>query len=272
MDTIKRAGQFFESNGRDIDKALFEYHFGGAPMEQLLDVLSRYQNPDGGFGRALEPDLKAPDSNPFATELALLICIQAGVPRTHELLRRTVEYLESSQDEDGSWRFTPGVYEHEMAPWFRGWEWPALNPSCTIAGHLKELGLGSEKLHSRVAALFSRLARPQALLQDDYYTTRPYAYYFLPEWEHPQRELYVSGVLWWLIRQHAEGRGVFFDFIRNRHTYTGTLIPKEVIEEGLDAVGRGQAEDGGWPTPYDAHWRGWTTVENLLVLRQFGKL
>jgi hypothetical protein len=31
-----------------------------------------------------------------------------------------------------------------------------------------------------------------------------------------------------------------------------------------------QGEDGGWPTPYDANWRGRATIQNLLMLRAFG--
>src|SRR4051812_47128833 len=81
MDAIARAQQFFRHHGRDIDRALFAYHFEGGAREEVLAVLGRYQNADGGFGHALEPDIAAPDSNPFATELALLVCLQADAPR-----------------------------------------------------------------------------------------------------------------------------------------------------------------------------------------------
>ena len=143
MDMLAKAQQFFQQHGRDIDQALWAYHFGTQPLEHLLAILARYQNPDGGF-HGLEVDIKAPDSNPFATELALLICLQANAPREHPLLQKAVAYLEQTQEENGNWRFAPGVYEHELAPWFQGWEWPNLNPTCTIAGLLKELGLGSD--------------------------------------------------------------------------------------------------------------------------------
>lgn len=271
-DAVANAGRFIEKDGRDIEQALFTYHFHEGSRDEVLETLGRYQNADGGFGHGLEPDIRAPDSNPFATELALHICLSAETPPDHPLLRRTVEYLEDAQDEEGNWRFSPGVYEHPLAPWFQGWTWPALNPSCTIAGYLTALGLGSDRLHARVAALFDRLARPDGLLSDDYYTVRPYAYYFLPAWEHPRRELYLSGVLWWLLRQGVRGKEMPFDFIRSRDTYTGRLLPDGAIETGLDAIERAQLEDGGWPTPYDPHWRGWTTVENLLVLRAFGRV
>lgn len=50
MDRLTPARRYFSAHGRDIDRALFDYHFGAASMEELLAVLGRYQNPDGGFG------------------------------------------------------------------------------------------------------------------------------------------------------------------------------------------------------------------------------
>jgi hypothetical protein len=276
MDSIAKARLFFQSNGRDIDQARFEHHFGELPLEDLLAVLARYQNADGGFGHGLEPDISAPDSNPFAIDLALQICIQANVPGEHELLRRTVAYLERTQSEAGEWRFTSEVTALEMAPWFQGWEWPNLNPACPIAGHLQELGLGSEQLHSRVAQLFDRLANPLDLVSDEFYKIGQYAYYFFPHEKGPQRDFYLSGVLWWLIRQHSTGKiednGHFFEYIRTPQTYTGLNLPAEILDERLLGLAAEQAEDGGWPTPYDPHWRGWVTVQNLLVLRAFNRV
>ncbi len=276
MDAVAAAERFLGDNGRDIDRAVFDHHFGNMPSADMLGVLARYQNSDGGFGHGLEPDIQAPDSNPFATELALLICLQAGVSTDHPLLGRTVRYLEGTQDEDGGWRFSPAVYEHPLAPWFAAWEWPSLNPACTTSGLLRELGLGSERLHARVEALFEQMADPDDLLEGDFYAVRPYAYYFLPEWPHPLRELYVSGVLWWLIRQHARGEladaAHFFAYVRNPDTYTGRLMPERILTEELDRLQAEQSEDGGWVSPYDPHWRGWTTVQNLLVLRRFGRV
>lgn len=275
MDHVTRARAFFERQGRDIDRARFAYHFGGGSREELLSALSRYQNPDGGF-HGLEVDIKAPDSNPFATEIALQICLQAGVPKDHPLVARTVEFLERTQGEDGAWRFSEGVYRHELAPWFQGWPWPNLNPSCTLAGLLGEYGLGSDRLHGRVEALFRELARPEDLLGEEYYSVRPYAFFFLPERAHPQRELYLAGLLWWLIRVHLEGKladaGHFLDYVRSPDTYTGRLLPERILAEELDALEEEQQEDGGWPTPYDQGWRGPVTVQNLLTLERFGRL
>lgn len=276
MDAIERAGRFLEGQGREIDRARFARHFRDGSREALLAALGGYQNADGGFGRGLEPDIKAPGSNPFATELALLICLQANMPRDEPLLQRAVAYLERTQHEDGDWRFTEGVYRHELAPWFRGWEWPNLNPGCTIAGLLKELGLGSAELHGRVERLFARLANPEDVAKGDGYAVRPYAYYFLPEWEYPQREFYLSGLLWWVMRLHfgdAEVDGDhFFGYVRGPQTYVGRRLPEAIVADRLDRLVAEQEGDGGWPTPYDPAWRPWTTLQNLLVLRAFGRL
>jgi hypothetical protein len=35
---------------------------------------------------------------------------------------------------------------------------------------------------------------------------------------------------------------------------------------------RGQATDGGWPTSSTSLWRGWVTMQSLLILRAFGRI
>lgn len=276
VDRIEQAGQFIAGHGRDIERALFDYHFGSAAQEDLLKVLSRYQNPDGGFGQGLEPDITAPASHAFATSLALRLMVQAGVPGSHPLVARTVRYLEETQDEDGCWPFSPAVYQHEMAPWFQAWTWPSLNPECVIAGHLSLLGVGSPQLHRRVAALFDRLARLDDLVSDQYYALQPYAFYFLGDTEHPLRETYRSGVAWWLIRQHLAGTlddaGHFFEYVGEPGSAIARLIPPTIIERELDRLESEMQEDGGWPSPYDEQWRAFGTVQALLTLRQFGRV
>jgi hypothetical protein len=275
MDYLARAGEFFSNQGREIDRARFRCHFGDGSPDEVVAALAPYQNQDGGFGHALEPDITAPDSNPFATELALHICLEAAVSAEHPLVSRTVTYLEEAQDEDGNWRFSPCVYQHQLAPWFQGWTWPSLNPSCTLAGLLRQYGLGSDRLHRRVEALFARLANPADLAGDAYYAVRPYAYYFWPDWDHPRREFYLSGVLWWLIRQEANGAlpdaGHFFEYVGGPRTYVGRLLPEQIIGEQLDRLTAEQEEDGGWPSPYSDAWRGHSTVEALLTLQRFGR-
>ncbi len=187
-----------------------------------------------------------------------------------------MQYLERTQDDAGDWRFAPEVYQAELAPWFRGWEFPNINPGCTTAGLLRDLGAGSERLHARAEALFQTLKRYQSVADGDFYSVRPYAMYFLPEWDHPERELWLSGVLWWLIGQHVSGKiadcGHFIEYVRGPNTYLGRNLPREILAQRLDGLADEQAEDGGWPSPYSPGWRSWVTAQNLVVLKAFGRV
>jgi hypothetical protein len=243
-------------------------------MDALLGVLGHYQNPDGGFF-GLERDIAAPQSNPFAVETALLICRWADAPVDAPLLRKTAAYLEKTQDEDGGWRFVPEIFHHKLAPWFQSWPWPNLNPACTLAGLLLELNFNSEAMLDQVAQLFGRLEKTEDVTQGDFYTVRPYAIYFLAETGIQRQEFYRSELVNWFIQQHQLNKmdnSHFFEYIRSPRTYAGKRIPAEIINTRLDLLLAEQAADGSWPTPYDTHWQPWITINNLLVLREFGRL
>lgn len=57
---FETARSFLRTRARRLDQAVFEYRFEGGSASAVLDALGEYQNPDGGFGRALEPDLRTP--------------------------------------------------------------------------------------------------------------------------------------------------------------------------------------------------------------------
>src|SRR4029450_534973 len=46
------------------DRRGFEVLFDGGDAEAVLAALSGYRNADGGYGHGLEPDLRAPESQP----------------------------------------------------------------------------------------------------------------------------------------------------------------------------------------------------------------
>jgi hypothetical protein len=49
-----------------VDGGSFELFFDGGGAEPVLAALRAYRNPDGGYGQGLEPDLRAPESQPAA--------------------------------------------------------------------------------------------------------------------------------------------------------------------------------------------------------------
>ncbi|MCR3905876.1 MAG: hypothetical protein NUK62_02435, partial [Tenericutes bacterium] len=51
--------------GRPLEEARVKHLFFEGPANDVLKELSRFQNPDGGFGHGLEPDLWNPNSSPI---------------------------------------------------------------------------------------------------------------------------------------------------------------------------------------------------------------
>jgi hypothetical protein len=65
-DQLTAARSFMAGHARLLDRRRFELLFDGADVEPVLAALSAYRNADGGYGHGLEPDLRAPESQPAA--------------------------------------------------------------------------------------------------------------------------------------------------------------------------------------------------------------
>jgi hypothetical protein len=50
-----------------VDRHRYALWFKDGRVEPIIDALRGYRNPDGGFGHALEPDLRCPASQPAPT-------------------------------------------------------------------------------------------------------------------------------------------------------------------------------------------------------------
>src|SRR5512147_1401750 len=79
-----KAREFIYANARRVDRAIYEVIFGGASADALVTALEPYRNADGGFGHALEPDLRTPHSQPLHTETGLAM-LQAAVIRRPDI-------------------------------------------------------------------------------------------------------------------------------------------------------------------------------------------
>jgi hypothetical protein len=115
-----RARGFLKNQARPIDRALFEYRFENGPVDAVLDALAAYQNEDGGFGHALEPDMRTPSSSALATGGGLRLLAELGVPAEHAMARKAVGYCLSTYDPESKvWRVVPhDANDHPHAPWW----------------------------------------------------------------------------------------------------------------------------------------------------------
>nr|WP_051483842.1 hypothetical protein [Clostridium bornimense] len=107
-------------NARNIELSLWKYHFENGTKEDVLSALSVYQNEDGGFGNALEPDSWNPNSSPYTTLYAINILKSINYfDLTHPIYKGITKYLFSEKDfEEYGWRFSIHSNDHyPHAPW-----------------------------------------------------------------------------------------------------------------------------------------------------------
>jgi hypothetical protein len=198
-----------------------------------------------------------------------------GIEPSHPVVSKLSEWLEREQGEDGDWRFPPGVYEHQLAPWFAGWTFPSLNPALPVAAAARRLGIGSQRLFDRVDALIVEKGNFEDAENGGFYDVLPYAEYF-PYLIHSERDRYNDAVARGVARRAEAGEyedaGHFFEHAGGPGGEIAKRLPDDVISGQLDRLEAEQAADGGWPTPYDPRWRAWVTASALSVLLAYGRL
>jgi hypothetical protein len=108
-------------NARPVELALWRYYFENGGKDAVLEALSAYQNGDGGFGNALEPDSWNPASSPYATLYAINVLKRVAFHDTSApMVKGIFRFLEEGGyfSKDG-WPFTiPSNDDHAHAPWW----------------------------------------------------------------------------------------------------------------------------------------------------------
>ena len=143
-NNVDNAKTFIVNRGRPLEQALCRYHFDGGPKEQILVELGKFQNADGGFGNALEPDLRASESSALSTTFALDILAELDFSYNEMMIEKSVNYLMRTYEEEKHiWRLIPETTDTSPhAPW---WNQDGLentfgnfleNPRVKICGYL----------------------------------------------------------------------------------------------------------------------------------------
>lgn len=138
---------FIKRNARPLDFLLWEHAQGSPRHEQVLGVLAAYQNDDGGFAWAIEPDNFTQSSTPMGTWKATTVlrqidCYDRAIP----LVARSVDYLLATRRPDGCWAATdPSTSGFPHAEWWedtgpadRVW---GINPTAAVLGYLLRAGV-----------------------------------------------------------------------------------------------------------------------------------
>lgn len=265
---------FCTSTAQDfpLGAALIAHRWRGGPSEAVITALARYQNADGGFGNGLEVDIAAPESNPFATRLAMqaILALDPRPASTGPMLEGVDRYLATAQDAGGDFRLSPEVLAGEIAPWFAGWTYPNLNPTACLAGLAARLGIGNEQLFIRLGAMIDAIGDLDTARNGEFYDVLPYAESASLLAANGREDLVAAtaeGIAARLARPDGyEDAGHALDHALGGSPALSDRIPPDLLAKQAARLLAEQEDDGGWPSPYSAAWRPWITATAFMHL------
>lgn len=152
------AKNFVYRNARPLDIARWKYLFENGSQEDVITALSTYQNNDGGFAHALEPDCWNPNSAPIQTWVATEIIREIGLEdKNHPLVKEILRYLSSQVNFDGhTWYNTiPTNNDYPHAEW---WDYQPVqslpyNPTASLIGFILKFAVPDESIYTLAAKL-----------------------------------------------------------------------------------------------------------------------
>lgn len=119
--TFQKAQTFMYRNARPLDLARFQYHFENGSKEAVMRALAYYQNEDGGFGHAMEPDCWNPNSNPLHSNTAGEIIRQIDFQDAgHPVIQGLLKWYASGEHFNGKvWTIAvESNNDYPHAPWW----------------------------------------------------------------------------------------------------------------------------------------------------------
>ncbi|MEU6075787.1 hypothetical protein [Micromonospora sp. NPDC047074] len=299
-EAFARARGFVFRHGRPLDRARFGHRFESRPASEVVAELARFQNPDGGFGHALEPDLRAAASSAIATSMAFAVLREVDAPATDPVVRRGVAYLLETYDGERSvWRIVPPeVEDAPHAPWWtytgvdQTFDGCRVNPTADLLGVLHDYAeLVPPGLLARLTATV--LDRLEEAAADDLNAFRCAvtlaAARRLPEATRGRlAEVLAAGVHRVVNLDPAAWPTYVLQPLEAAPSPRSTLagvIDRAAIDTNLDYWIHGQQADGAWPLTWswaevdESAWRqaerdgkGLQIVERLTVLHAYGRL
>jgi hypothetical protein len=283
MTDIAAAERFVHANARLIDRHRLAVLLHGAPAEPVLQALRAYRNPDGGFGHALEPDVRAPGSEPAATLHALEVL--AELERLDDpMVADAASWTGGIANADGGLPAvlpTAAAYPH--APWMvSDGEGSAL--TFAVAARLWEAGSNDPWLRRATEWCWARLEGADELgaywvkFSLQFLDRVPDQARAMAAVERLRPRLDTDGSL--PVQGGTEDERLRPLVLSDRPgRRSRVLFADDRIDAELDALERGQQEDGGWTfdwlawTPgQSAETRGLVTVQALATLAAHGRL
>ncbi|MFG2942559.1 hypothetical protein [Streptomyces sp. NPDC048282] len=291
-----RAEQFMWLTARVLEQRLFSYHFlngGPDPVETALDA---YRNEDGGYGHALEPDLRGPVSQPLSTGHALRVLDAIG-RCGGQRAERVCRYLTAVSTADGALpAIHPSQRGYPAAPFIPIVDDP---PSELLAtGPVVGLLHRNEVWHAWLFRATDFCWEAVDALEKSHPYEVEAAVAFLDTAPDRPRAEAAADRLGRLVREHrlaaldparlgaypvasgyAPGEHHFpHDFARTPNSLARAWFTDDEMDRSLEFLAAEQTADGGWPV----RWRQWApaaalearpmvTIDALRTLKAYGR-
>jgi len=283
------ARSFMASHARVLDRRRFELLFDGADADPVLAALSAYRNRDGGYGHGLEPDLRAPESQPAAALHAFEVFADVA-PVTAPEAAELCDWLDAVALPDGGLPFALPIEDASgCAPFWAQADPHAFSLQITaiVAAHASRVAAHDPAVASHpwltratrccLAAIDALEAAPPAYelafavrLLDavhDHADAAPELLARLGEYIPDDGRLRVVGG-----RPDETLRPL--DLAPDPGRPSRTILDESAIAADLERLATEQDEDGGWSVDFQSYspaaaleWRGYATVRALCVLR-----
>jgi hypothetical protein len=280
---VTAAEQFVFANGRLLDRHRLAVLLHGAPTAPVLHALRAYRNPDGGFGHALEPDVRASESEPTATLEALEVLASVGA-LDDPMVGDAAAWVGTIAGPDGALPFVmPTAASAPHAPWMVPHDGGS-HLTFAIAGALWEAGSRAPWLSRATEWCWAKLEGPDEL-------TAYFVKFSLDFLDRVPDEARAGATIEKLrSRLRADGTIPVPGGTENERLTPLTLAPRpgarsralftdEQIEADLDLLEGGQQQDGGWTFDWLAwspgqtvEWRGSMTLRALSTLGAHGRI
>jgi len=285
-------------NARPIDFARWQFHFENGNKENILNILSSYQNSDSGFGHALEADAWNPNSSPIQTWAAIELLREIEIEdKSHPLIIDILRYLNSGRDfSDGKWLNT--IKTNDNFPHAFWWDWNPesnYNPTANFCGFILKYADKNSALYSKGKEIakdaitsfmdtidagghliLCYLRLMQALTEmeiEGLYDLEAFQHHLSKHikhfLEHMELDWCCDGVAYEFIKSHKD----------NLHLLNSKIDIVNAIYKNLADT---QQPDGSFPIPWQWNeypeewavsknwWKAYGIINNMLFLKEFG--
>lgn len=286
---LDRIHEFIASNARLLDRRRMELAVGAGDPEATLAVLAGYGNADGGFGWALEPDSRAPASQPVAALHAFEV-FEEIAPLTSPLAIRLLDWFDAIAVDGGAVPFAlPGGASAGSAPMWAtaDTESPSLHMTAVVLSIAHRVARHDPEVAAhrwlRRATDWARgeiatLDGPRDAIEFRYVLQLLDALDARDELERLGAHLPPDGTM--PVTGGKTGEAMRpLDFSPEPGHPIRDLLDPQTIESDLDRLEAEQHDDGGWDVDWEhwspaggLEWRGWATVRAVRILRANGRL